>query len=175
MTFHTFRLSLSAALVLALFVGCSDNKPDGFPDVHPTTIRILKDGVPLDKVAVSLETSNPAFRNISYSGETNSQGTAVLETIYPGYRTRGLPLGEYRVALRKRDIIEGEKPIEELKRMDTDTLAEYTAEIERKRRTHVPTIPPHFWEFETSPLRITIEPGGADVTFDVSDFPAGSR
>jgi len=170
MTFHSFRLSLSLVLVSVLFSGCADKKPSGFPEVYPCTIKILKDGAPLNKVSIVLDATTPAFHNIGYSGETNSQGTAVIETRYPDYHTKGVPAGEYRVLLKKREVIEGEKTLEELRRMNSEELEVYTAEIERKRRTHVPTIPPKFWEFETSPLRITVERGGVDITFDINDF-----
>ena len=175
MTFPTFRLSLSTALILTLFVGCSDNKPAGFPEVHPTTITILRSGDPLSEVNVILEAIEPAFHNIVYSGETNARGIAVMSTIYPGYRARGLPVGEYIVVLARQDVIEGERPREEINRMSPEEAAAYSAELERLRRNHTPTIPPHLGDFAASPLRVTVERGSNDFTLDISDFPAGTR
>lgn len=171
MTSQPFHWSLLSVFFFSVFVGCSSKQPTGFPEVYPCSIRILKDGAPLDKVNIMLDASEPTFHNIGYSGETDSQGKAIISTNYPNYNTKGVPAGEYRVLLKKRDVIEGEKSREEVNRMGGEELEVYTAELEKKRRVHKPTIPPHFWEFETSPLTFTMAKDGADLTFDIKDYP----
>ncbi len=102
------RISRSALFLIVLcpLAGCGG---DGRPDLVEVTGTVTLNGEPLEGALVSFEplaTGEDKEYQRPSRGETNAQGEFRLTTYVPD---DGVPIGKYRVAVQKREMI-GEVP-----------------------------------------------------------------
>ena len=95
------RIFLFSALLGVVFLvpGCQgrDAPPEGMPDLYPTSVTILQEGVPLAEASICLipdEGTSPW----SSGGSTDPNGVAVLRT---HGKFPGVPAGSYRMTVSK--------------------------------------------------------------------------
>ncbi len=92
------RNALVIALALGLtapLVGCGKKKPDGMPDLHPTTISIIVDGKGIANANVTLQPEDAKTNKWVPAGTTDNKGVATIST--SGYK--GAPVGNYKVVV----------------------------------------------------------------------------
>jgi hypothetical protein len=153
--------------VILLFSGCGPTRPEGMPKTAPCTITVLKDGVPVPDVDVSLfrAEGNGA---LSISAYTNSSGVAKIKTAWGKYRTQGAPVGICQVTLTKHVALPPDGVTEaQMERFTPQEAAAY----EKKREADIDKlrpIPKHFSSSNTTLLEIIIdEKNGAELTVDI--------
>ena len=96
---------LTLVVLLLTAVSCSGKKkPEGLPELHPLTIKIVyDDGTPVEGATVqiiSLDTSGAQRWNTG--GKTDAQGQAAMRTHgeYPGAAA-----GNYKVVVDKEEVV----------------------------------------------------------------------
>ncbi|MDR2440945.1 MAG: carboxypeptidase-like regulatory domain-containing protein [Planctomycetaceae bacterium] len=166
---NTLRIFvISFILFLPVFSGCRQQRPEGMPATVPCQITVLKNGVPLAGIDVSLHLPE-GNGTLSFMALTNAQGIARIQTHSVSYKESGVPVGNYKVTIDKPvqlppDGVDDSKLSgKEL----NDYLTKREAELEKIR------IVPKWLTVSTStPLEIKAEaPTGGELTIDLKDFP----
>ena len=136
----TKNLTLLFVLGLCSVIGCSKQlKPDGFPPLHPVSIRIIQDGKPLNGATVSLWHNDETQQKWGIFAETDSDGKAVFVTHGTFY---GAPEGEYHVVVTKlEDVV--------VKRTADDAIIDSYTLVEEQ-----------YVDRTTTPLRIRVQKKG---------------
>ncbi len=106
-------------------IGCGPKKPDGLPELHPTTLTLTQDGAPLTDATVIL--NSQALGTWSCGGTSDADGVVVLRT-HGQYD--GAPLGKHKVLVVKTASQGGETP-ETPPQGEFDITAYRQAEAER--------------------------------------------
>ena len=84
---------------LCVFWGCShENRPKDLPKLTPVTLTLTQDGKPLEKAMVVLYAENPDIAKWTVSGNTDTDGKAILVT---HGQFRGVPVGKFKVCVTK--------------------------------------------------------------------------
>lgn len=156
-----FFMGVAVGLValLAGMTGCGPKKPDGFPEIYPTTVKIIQAGAPLAGASVTFIAQN-VDKTWVVSGTTNDSGVATLLT--EAY-FKGAPAGKYVVTVTKvsSDWSHAAKSNEE-----------YDAMQERGEESTFTTtfsVEPKFADPNQSGLEAEVGTGTNDFTFDVGD------
>ena len=178
----TYRLTLPFLLFsLVLFGGCGGPaKPAGFPDlVRPVTVKVHKDGVPLEGIMVSLHQKGETLP-FNISGLTRTDGVATLQTSRNTYVKPGVPVGTFVVQLSETievDMSDFRAPtqtqvVDGVEVPDsgyTRRAAEARAMEHDRRVDALRKIPKAMSSTDQSPLEIEITSSGT-FEFDVSRY-----
>jgi hypothetical protein len=128
-----------AVLLAILVIGCNAKKPGDLPKLYPCTVKIVdKSGTPVEEASVIATRPESKWASI---GLTDTEGIAIMKTngIYPG-----VPVGTYKIIVTKYDV------------KGTEYKAVETLIFDKS-----------FSEESTTPLQLTMEAKGNDVTFTV--------
>jgi hypothetical protein len=157
------------AIPMILFSsGCGTARPKEMPKTAPCTITVVKDGVPISGVDVSLFRSE-GNGSLTISAYTNMNGVATIQTTWGNYSTQGAPVGTCKVTLTKHVSTPSDGVTDAQIEKFTPQEAE---EYEKKREAEIDKlrpIPKHFSAQNTTPLEIVIEEkNGAKMTVDLN-------
>jgi hypothetical protein len=154
--------------IMLFFSGCGPTRPEAMPKTFPCKITILKDGVPLSGIDVSLFNTKEKGA-LSISAYTDSNGVANIKTAWGNYSTSGVPAGSYKITLMKHIALPDDGVTEEQKEQFTPKEAEA---YEKKRHAEIDklrVIPKQLSSPETTPFEIAvIEKSGAELTIDIA-------
>lgn len=159
----------TATWIACLFVtGCGEKLPPDLPKLHPASVRITLDGVPLKKAIVTLtpDHSTPGQSNLPVTGVTDDQGVAVLKT---NGRYNGSPAGKYKVCVSKSAAIEG-RTSKTPPPADPKELARYNKKVEDERN-FVNAIAEEYSAPGKTVLELEIVDGKNSFSFDVKKAP----
>jgi hypothetical protein len=157
---------MSIVSVLSVY-GCGPARPTGMPQTAPCEIRVLKNGVPMQGVDVSLfrEEGNSALSIMAY---TDSNGIAKIKTSWGNYTTNGAPIGKSKITLTKHVELPSDGVTDS--QIEKFTPEEATA-YEEKREAEIDKLRPiqkQFSNFETTPFEIIVdEKNGGNLTIDI--------
>jgi hypothetical protein len=152
----TRNLKLLLLIGIAIVtVGCgtktSDDAVLGRPKVIPTSIKVARNGEPVEGATVTLRAVDA---NRGAFCRTNSRGVCQLTTFQEG---DGAVAGEYRVAIRKVDVVTTPNP--------TDYDPEGVKVVEERH-----LIPRRYETFGTSELTVTVtEDGENEFELDLTN------
>ena len=175
----TYRHTL-LLLPLVLLSGCGGPaKPSDFPNlVRPVTIKVHKDGVPLDGIMVLLHPKDASV-SVTSSGLTGSDGVAVLQTSRNTYIKPGVPAGTFLVQLSESiqiDMSDFKAPRQQTRIVEgvelvvsTSVSAREAWEMEYNKRVDAQRQFSKILGSSESPLEIEITSSGA-FEFDVSQY-----
>ena len=160
-----FPVSLGLGLTLLGVAGCGDPRPEGMPELYPTTVTITQEGEPLAGAMVSLYPENSELARWPVGGKTDENGVATMMTYtkYPG-----APAGTFKVSVN-RTITEGD-PIP--KHPGRDATQEELAAYDRAMKTGsfevYQVVAPEYRTAGTTPLTVeVIADEENDLTNDV--------
>lgn len=127
--------------MILCFAGCGGPaRPGDLPTLHPCSITVSQDGVPLVNATVKLYSTDPDFK-WAVIGQSDVRGKATLST---HAQFPGAPQGEYKVVvLKAEEVYKGNS-------VDIFTL-----------------IDKQYTDPETTPLSITIGKGNNTQQFDL--------
>jgi hypothetical protein len=156
-----FVLCLTTTIFLA---GCTGtNPPKDFPKTLPFKITVLKAGKPVESVNIRLMTT--AGGNWTVSGNTNSSGIAVMQTVSGSYSKKGVPEGSYKVILHKPIAVDpallGPEPKDRFEQLAYEKKAK---EIQSKM---TPEVPLTYNDGKTTPVTIEVTKGKSSETIDI--------
>jgi len=141
------QLLWGAVILSVLLLGCGPKTPAGLPKLYPCKVKIVdKSGAPVENVTVVATQAGSIWAGI---GLTDADGIAMLKTngIYPG-----VPVGTYKIATTKYDVVVIKSGREEVSDKITETLV----------------FDKSFSNEGTTPLEMTVEAKkNNDVTFTV--------
>jgi hypothetical protein len=145
--FKSFRYIVFFCLWIPFLSGCSQSqRPAGLPSLHPCTITVTQNGIPVADVSVQLIAKEESVWPVT--GITDTSGNAVLVTYS---RFQGVPVGDYIVVLSKRLA-------------ETDTPAnEYVSGITQVYSL----IDIKYTESATSPLEMSVKKGRNSMSFEI--------
>jgi hypothetical protein len=145
--FNLFRYIVFLCLLIPFLSGCNQSqRPAGLPPLHPCTITVTQNGVPVTDVSVQLIAKEESVWPVT--GITDTSGNAALVTYG---RFQGVPVGDYIVVLSKR-LTESDTPANE-----------YVSGI-----THVYSlIDNKYSTAETSSLEMSVKKGRNSMSFDI--------
>jgi hypothetical protein len=136
-----YIILLSALLVL-VFAGCSQEMPDGMPELYPCQITVTRDGQPFAMADVKLYPVEPQKKDWSTAGLTGTNGVVDLRT---NANYRGIPAGKYKIIVVKEEI----------------------EDVDNKFYYRVNTVDPKFGAIDSTPLEIEIKSGKNKQTVEV--------
>lgn len=151
---------LAAAFsVLLTFGACkAEKRPEGFPELHPCSVKITQGGVPLADAVVSLVAQDSSLARWPCGANTDENGVAKLAT----YGFDGAPVGTFKVVVMKTEIVGGPQNAEESRRQmqgEDFGVQETFQLVEAQYRDQTRT-----------PHTIEIKPGSnPEQTFDVGE------
>ena len=151
-------LSLAGAALMLLSVGgCGDSRPEGMPELYPTTVTITQEGEPLADATVSLYPENSELARWPVGGKTDENGEAVMTTFakYPG-----APAGTFKVAVNK-TVTEGD-PVPEHPGRDAtpEEIAAYDRAMKTGSFEAYRVVAEEYRTAGTTPLTVEVEAGG---------------
>lgn len=159
------RNAIAAALVLAMtapLVGCGKKKPDGMPDLQPTTISLTVDGKGLANANVILQPEDAKANKWVPAGLTNANGVAEIETT--GFK--GAPEGSYKVVVSADEEVDygedGPPPKD-----DPAALEEWNRKANPDKWKRYSPVENQYTNAGTTPLTITIAAGKNAQDFDL--------
>lgn len=103
---NVLRKTLLLALVVGVvapIAGCGKKKPDGLPDLQPTTVTITVDGKGLANANVTFQPVDSKANSWVPAGITDSAGKAEIKT---SGNFKGAPEGAYKVVVSADDEID---------------------------------------------------------------------
>ena len=157
---RTFALSIVAALVFVA-LGCGQKKPDGMPDLEPTTIKVVQDGAPCPDARLNLKALDSSNK-WTCGGTTDANGVA---TVVTHGQYKGVPVGKYKVAVSK-TVGEGTPP-------PPSPIDEESARVYREYQESGATyeefavVDKQYMLIETTPLEVEVVKGKNELTVDV--------
>ncbi len=154
-------LSFCAFFVLAS-IGCGKKKPDGMPDLQPTTLTLTQGGAPLAGATVNFKSTDSSM-SWTCGGMTDDKGVA---TIVTHGQYKGAPVGKYKVAVNKTEW-EGEAPPSVVDEASAKTLEEYKKAGKKYEEFYLVDL--KYAIGETTPLEVEIVQGKNDLTADVGE------
>lgn len=150
-------------IFLCFLSGCGPKEPADFPQLQPFKVKIVDGDKPIEGVLVQfLYDKNPLV-----SAMTDSHGIAVITTTYQKYTKVGAPVGEYRVKCTKDPLADHWKTEEEREKMSKEEEDAYLNEWIAKCAELPREIPEVWSNFDKTPLTVSVQEGGGEVTFDV--------
>ncbi len=157
------KIFLSALFLGLAFValGCGQKKPDGMPDLEPTTLKVIQDGQPLADAQISLK-SLDSNNKWTCGGITGANGVATLVT-HGQYK--GVAVGKYKVAVSKK-VGEGDPP-------PPSPIDEESARVWKEYQDSGKTyeefnvVDPIFGIIETTTLEVEVVKGKNELSVDV--------
>lgn len=153
-------LSVFGCLVIALTgLACSEKRPDGMPELHPTVLTFTQQGTPLPGAAVMLHSESESTRRWGCGGTTGPDGKIRLRTYG---KHDGVAAGKFKITV---SLVYSDAE-DELKKHTSDS-PEYK-EIMTKFPPHE-YIPRKYVKKDTTPLEIEIVPGKNTKTFDIPE------
>ncbi len=155
------RLFGFLAVVPFLLTGCGAEKPAGFPDTVPFSIKIEKEGRPLVDAQISLYSESGV--DYAVGGTTDENGVAELATVRGSYARKGAPLGTFAVTVNKLTEVPGTLSFEETAALTLEELMKYAAKMEEERAELPPEVAEEFTSQETTPLSVTVTSGGSET------------
>ena len=97
---------MALGMLLLMAVGCAkkSKKPDGLPDLHPLSVKLVyDDGTPVEEASIQLSNTDKSLTQRWVSGgKTDNQGNAIIRTHgeFPG-----APTGNFKVIVNKEEVI----------------------------------------------------------------------
>jgi hypothetical protein len=136
-------------------IGCQrgGNRPDDLPKLHPCTITVTQNNIPLEGASVTLQTNDNSGKYNTCSGVTNSLGIAQINT----YGFSGVPKGNYKITVSK-IIVEGGIS-------KTDEFGGGSIEGGKA----IQTVDAIYTESNTTPCEIKITESSNSLTLDVGN------
>ncbi|MDR0608794.1 MAG: hypothetical protein LBG58_01665 [Planctomycetaceae bacterium] len=164
-------LSILCTITILFSAGCGGVPvPNELKNLYPVTITVTNGDQAMEEVAVSLsaKTSGGAWAS---RGVTNAQGVAVIQTSRASYTGKGVPAGEYKVALIKTVALPPElEPQETDQNLPPQAVAAKQAKQEafyEKNRV----IPKILGDSNTSPIELTVaEKNTTTLTIDIAQY-----
>ncbi|MDR2706499.1 MAG: hypothetical protein LBC02_12030 [Planctomycetaceae bacterium] len=157
------RLFLMIPLLMLLFFnGCNNERkrPDEMPTLYRCTLCFTQENIPLADAVVSLYPVSQAF-SWTIGGRTDENGTA---EIFTDAYFRGLPEGEFKIVVRKFEVVTPKPP---------DVLPQNDDEISRmfnniNRNIHeYSLVDVQFSDVKSSPLTLTVKKSKNNETFEL--------
>lgn len=144
-------ISVFVFILLIVNMGCGGPQlPEGMPKPNPTKIKILVDGAPIEGAVIMSYPTDKTLSKWGGGGGSFTNASGVVEMYSRG--AKGLVAGEAVITVNKY-IIE-QHPGDETGKSD---IYEYFVDTK-------------YWSTETSPLKITVEPGKNEFTLNVEPF-----
>jgi hypothetical protein len=161
MRYYTMILSL------LLLAGCSQTPPE-LRNLYPVTIIVMDQDKPVGDVLVSLVSKQEQSLR-GCSAITNQQGVAMIVTSLRNRSAAGVAAGEYKVVLIRNVPLP-----EDLQFHPQETTLSETEQQAKaaKREAFIEKnniIPQKFQSSETSPIDLTVERKGCQLTIDISE------
>lgn len=162
-------LGLCAAILGgAVFGGCGKTAPDGFPETHPFTVKVVDGGKGIEGVQVTLAHSDSNGVG-AVAGTTNSSGVAKISTTFKNFTAAGAPAGEYRVQCVKDPVVDHWKTDAEMAAMSPGERTEYFEEWKAKCDELPREVPKALGNYDATPLTATVAAGGGELVVDVAE------
>ena len=162
-------LGLCAAILGgAVFVGCGKTAPDGFPETHPFTVKVVDGGKGIEGVQVTLAHSDSSGVG-AVAGTTTSSGVAKISTTFKNFTAAGAPAGEYRVQCVKDPVVDHWKSDAEMAAMSPGERTEYFEEWKAKCDELPREVPKALGNYDATPLTATVAAGGGELVVDVAE------
>ena len=150
------------AMLAVLTVGCSEKKPDGMPELYPTTLTFTVDGDGLKNANITLQ---PVDKSNTYvpAGVTDENGVAEIKTMG---KFKGAPAGDYKVVVSADEEIDygeyGPPPKD-----DPEALEKWNRSVDPTKFKRYSLIEPQYMNAAESPLDLTITTGKNETGFDL--------
>ncbi|MDO5553667.1 MAG: hypothetical protein Q4G68_07875 [Planctomycetia bacterium] len=154
-----FYLVFTAGL---LTLGCNESLPEGINKVIPVKIKVLLDGSPLPEADIQLFGSD-AVAGIAISGQTNTEGVAVLRSVKGNWIKTGAPTGNYKVTIQKVMPVKGEKSAAEIESMSIEEKKAYYVQISQARQKAELPFPKTYTSSKTTPLTLEIDDSSVEI------------
>jgi len=163
---HRFQF-LFLSLILVLINGCGGvSKPEGFPNlVRPVTVKLHKDGVPLNGISVILH-SKGSDLHYTVSGQTGANGVATLQTSRGTYIMPGVPTGKYLIQLSEAFQVD-------IRQLSMDATPQEAVAWQKEfdeKADKLRSFPRILGHVVNSPLEIEVASSPVAVEFDVSQY-----
>jgi len=147
-----------------LLSGCGGQKlPPGIPKLYPATITVIQDGNPLAGAEVVVISTDPSM-NWSSGGVTDKNGVVKLRTMG---QYDGVPLGKYKVGVRKIEFPDIAPPPEPSVMSTADEKNEYNRIMKEIEDNTFIFVDERF-SIGKSQLEVEITPSNLKGTVDVS-------
>ncbi|GHT37143.1 hypothetical protein FACS189427_09750 [Planctomycetales bacterium] len=156
---HTI-FSTAPVFGLILFIvlsGCTEQRPDLFPQTFPVTMTVTQEGKPLAEASVSLRASGVQW---SVGGVTGADGKVKLVTNgYPG-----APAGKYKVVIIKQ-VNEG---LEERNKITAEGNGsdKSIADAKKIKVRYYSLVKPEYNSEEKTPVEVEITTSTKNLTVD---------
>ena len=154
-------------VILGITLSGCNNAPQGFPQVVPCTITVVKDGVPLPEVTVMLVANggNEWFT----AAESNKSGVAEIQTFQRDYTLKGAPVGTFKVTLSQRSQVKSEFTQQQL--FDMSPAEKNTVQARRdKLMAESRSFPVEFESAATTPISVEVVKPKTDIRLDVTEW-----
>jgi hypothetical protein len=153
---------------LLFFAGCSQ-LPLELRNLHPVTITVTNNNVPIESVTVSLVNKQPQTLR-GCSGLTNVSGVAKIATSVGSHSAWGVASGEYRVVLTQNiSLPEDLQPVN-----DEESMPEKERrEREMKRNAFLEknnVIPESLRSRSQSPIELAVNNASTELTIDIANY-----
>ena len=147
-------------------LGCGGKpKPDGMPELIPTTVVVTQNGAPLGDAALTLTSADGSCK-WAVGGRSDAQGRAVL---YTQGDYKGAPEGTFKVGVSKFDIKVKEGAVDDEGNpfKPSPEQLKNPALLDARFVETTSLIPSDCANAQTSPLELTISKGAKEVKLDV--------
>ena len=157
---------LTFVLPVMVITGC-DRAPQGFPQVVPCTITVVKGDTPLPEVTLMFvaEGGNAWFT----AANSDKSGIAECRTFLGDYSRSGAPAGKYKVTLSQLPQVTPQFTQQQLFDMSPQEKA---AEQQRMKKllAESRSFPVAFESAATTPVVIEVEQPKSTIRLDVSEW-----
>lgn len=167
---YTLKFKIVLPLLLVGLIGCTQKKPEGWPDSYPCKITVLQNGAGIDGVNVSL--SNVEGQGSwMVSGLTDSQGAAKMETAWTQGSQPGAPEGKFKVMLfKKLPPMVDPTPQAKLDAMSYEERVAHNAKLSAEADKRPPILHEKFKETTTTPIEVTVSKGSNEHVINLDDY-----
>ena len=161
--------ALNLSVLLLTHSGCGSKRPDGFPKLVSYTLRVEKDGHPVQDASVNL-VSEIQGREWTAGGITNKNGIVAFYTHMNTYMEKGIPEGNYKVTITKIPDVPERLSEQEVTKLSQPEFKEYTARLEKAIDAAPKDVPQILSSRSRTPLSITVGQADNSLTVKLEDY-----
>jgi|BioPla2DNA2_1021312.scaffolds.fasta_scaffold50952_2 hypothetical protein len=155
----TFAVGMAAPLV-----GCAEKKPDGMPDLHPTTVTLTVDGKGLAEANVTLMPADSQASQWVSAGVTDSSGKAEIKT---SGQYSGAPVGNYKVVVSAKEEVDYGEDGPPPPREDAAALEDWSRKANPNSWKRYSPVAIQYTNVAETPLEASVQAGKNAFDFDL--------
>jgi len=162
----TIRHGLVCAFLGIAVFGCN-GAPQGFPQVIPCKITILKENVPLPEVTVKF--ISDGNKEWLAAGTSDQSGVVEVHTLLGDYMRKGAPPGKHKIILSQ--VSQVKSPYTQQQLFDMSPAEKETEKLRREKEIEESrSFPVEFEKAATTPLFIDVVSPTTEIRLDVAEW-----